>query len=340
MADWTAWDAHFGPLVSGEAFADLPRAGVPVPHLYLNFHENWPSPMEAYRWNNYPRPATTEEYRALITRHAFEAGPIEEGFPADYQARYMAVLSDFAEHFRGRGWLGTRYMVYFNNKHYYKDPAQGGRGVSWWLLDEPNYRDDFRALSFFGDLTRRALAGYPDVPIIFRTDISYSDFMRDLLTGQVDVNCTSKRLFTRNRLLTSNRTRYGREFWHYASPNHPRDSNVAMRAWCWRVWLAGGDGIVPWNTLATGNAWMRAEQLTVFYPGSKFGKLDPMASLRLKAFRRGQQDIEYLVLLAQAEGWDRDAVTRAALTLPHATDREMEQLRQRVTATLYSATNR
>ena len=59
------------------------------------------------------------------------------------------------------------------------------------------------------------------------------------------------------------------------------------------------------------SAWDRAEPLTVFYPGSKFGKMEPYASLRLKAYRRGQQDIEYLILLAAKHGWDRDAVTDA-----------------------------
>ena len=49
----------------------------------------------------------------------------------------------------------------------------------------------------------------------------------------------------------------------------------------------------------------------MFYPGTKFGKNEPFGSLRLKAYRRGQQDIEYLMLLAQQRGWDRDAVTVA-----------------------------
>jgi hypothetical protein len=84
-----------------------------------------------------------------------------------------------------------------------------------------------------------------------------------------------------------------------------------MRAWCWRVWLNGGDGLLPWNAVRGAQAWDRAEPLTVFYPGTKFGKNEPYGSLRLKAYRRGQQDIEYLVLLAQQRGWDRDAVTVA-----------------------------
>jgi hypothetical protein len=85
-----------------------------------------------------------------------------------------------------------------------------------------------------------------------------------------------------------------------------------MRAWCWRVWLNGGDGVLPWNAVSGAQAWERAEPLTVFYPGSKFGRNEPYASLRLKAYRRGQQDIEYLLLLARKRGWDREAAAHAA----------------------------
>ncbi len=338
VASWDDWDAHFGPLVDGSAFSDLPRAGVPVTNLYLNFFENWPSDLRAdYKWNDYPKPATTEEYRALIARHGLEAGLIEEGFSQTYQDRFSAVARQFAEHFRERGWTATSYQVYFNNKYFYKDPAQGARGVSWWLLDEPNHRDDIRALSFFGNLAKRWLSEYPDVPIVWRTDISYVDFQRDLLAGQIDLNCTSKRFFAKNRYLMDNRDRFGRAFWHYASTNHPRESNVAMRAWCWRVWVAGGEGLVPWNTIRGSESWERAEPLTVFYPGSKFGKLEPYASMRVKAFRRGQQDVEYLILLAAKEGWDREAVSHAVTEaggFEEAKDSELEALRARVARAL------
>jgi hypothetical protein len=334
VADWTDWDAHFGPLVSGQAFTDLPRAGVPVPNLYLNFFENWPGDLRtAYQWDNYPRPSTTQEYNQTIARHGLEAGPIEEGFSQAYQDRFSAVAADFAAHFRERGWTSTRYLVYFNNKYFYKDPAQGGRGISWWLFDEPNFRDDFRAISFLAWLAKRNLGDFPDVPILFRTDISYIDFGRDLLTGQVDIQCTSKRFFTRNRYLMDHRDRLGASYWNYASTNHPRDSNIAMRSWCWRVWAAGGDGVVPWNAVAGSQAWDRAEPLTVFYTGTKFGSNEPFGSLRLKAYRRGQQDVEYLVLLAQKPGWDREAVQKAIGEAGIA-EASLEELRRRVASTL------
>jgi hypothetical protein len=357
VANWTNWDAHFGPLVSGAAFADLPRAGTPVPTIYLALFENWPGDLrKTYRWNIAERPQTAAAYQELIARHALASGPIEEGFPRDYQDRFSAVAREFAQHLRERKWTQTQYQIFFNDKYYYKDPTRSStaNGVSWWLLDEPNHHDDYRALSFFGWLGKRWLKEYPDVPMVFRTDISYVEFIRDQIADLIDIDCTSQHFFTKNRYLMDNRNRFGRTYWNYASTNHPRETNVAMRAWCWRAWSAGADGIVPWNTVRGMEAWDRAEPLTVFYVGKKFGLNQPFGCLRLKAFRRGEQDVEYLTLLARKKGWDREAVARAvaaaldlsettlrrfeedagAVRFDHVADAQLDQLRLRVAQAL------
>jgi hypothetical protein len=356
VEDWSNWDALFGPLLSGGAFAGLPRAGVPVPFLYLPFCENWPGDLRKnYRWDVKERPRSTAEYRQMIARHALEAGPIEEGFTQSYQDRFSAVAREFAAHLRKKQWLRTKYEIFLNSKYYFKDPASGGAGISWWLLDEPNHRDDYRALGFFGWLAKRGLAQFPDVPVLFRTDISWVDYIRDQLSGVVDLDVVSDRFFTKNRFLNDNRARFGRTYWNYGSSNHPRESNVAMRAWCWRAWLDGADGIVPWNTVDGGmGAWDVADAQTLFYVGRKFGSPEPFASLRMKAYRRGQQDIEYLILLAARQGWDREAVSRAAagaldltqqtrresqddagtLSFEGVTDEQLDLLRLRVAAAL------
>lgn len=331
VVSWKDWDAHYGPLISGSAFADLPRASAPVTNIYLALFENWPGDLrKSYKFNIPERPKTVEEYRQLIARHALEAGPIEEGFPREYQERFSAVARQFAEHLRDRNWKKTKCAIFFNDKYYYKDPSRSraASGVSWWLLDEPNHHDDYRALSFFGYLGKRWLKDYPDVPIIFRTDISYLEFIRDQLADQMDLDCTSFHLFSKNRYAMDNRNRLGRSYWHYASTNHPKDTNVAMRAWAWRAWVAGADGIVPWNTVRGMEAWDRAEPLTVFYVGKKFGLDEPFGCLRLKAFRRGQQDVEYMTLLARKLGWGREAVARAiggALDLSEEVRRRFEE---------------
>jgi hypothetical protein len=49
----------------------------------------------------------------------------------------------------------------------------------------------------------------------------------------------------------------------------------------------------------------------------------------LKAFRRGEQDVEYASLLAGKAGWDRAAVSKAAGT---PDDAALDQLRQRIAA--------
>lgn len=357
IVSWKDWDAHFGPLVSGSAFADLPRASVPVPIIYLALFENWPGDLrKMYKYNIADRPRTKEEYQQLIARHALEAGPIDQGFPREYQDRLSAVARQFAEHIRENKWTRTKYQIFFNDKYYYKDPTRSpsARGVSWWLLDEPNHHDDYRALSFFGWLGKRWLKDYPDVPMIFRTDISYVEYMRDQLTGQIDLNCTSQHFFTKNRYLMGHRNRFGRSYWNYASTNHPRETNVTMRAWCWRAWVGGADGIVPWNSVQGMEAWDRAEPLTVFYVGKKFGLDKPFGCLRLKAFRRGEQDAEYLNLLARKNRWDREAVEHAvagaldlstnvrrqneedagALSFEHIDDADLDQLRLRIAAAL------
>jgi hypothetical protein len=328
VVSWSDWDAHFGPLVSGSAFADLPRASVPAPIVYLALFENWPGDLrKTYRWNIPEHPKTTAEYQQLITRHALADGPIEEGFPRDYQDRFSAVARQFAEHIREHGWTHTQYQIFFNDKYYYKDPARspGANGVSWWLLDEPNHHDDYRALSFFGRLGKRWLKDYPDVLMVFRTDISYVEFIRDQIADLIDIDCTSQHFFTKNRYLMDNRNRFGRTYWNYATTNHPRESNVAMRAWSWRAWVSGADGIVPWNTVRGPEAWDRAEPLTVFYVGKRFGLNAPFDCLRLKAFRRGEQDVEYMVLLARKKGWDREAVAHAVAATLHLSAETRQQ---------------
>jgi len=104
VASWKDWDAHFGPLLEGSAFADLPRARVPVTDMYLPFFENWPSDLRrSYKFEHPPVISTDQQYREIITRHALEAGPIEEMFSQEYQDRYSMVVRQFAEHLKSRG---------------------------------------------------------------------------------------------------------------------------------------------------------------------------------------------------------------------------------------------
>ncbi len=97
--------------------------------------------------------------------------------------------------------------------------------------------------------------------------------------------------------------------------------------WCIDAWSMGTDGIIPWQTVGNADSWNHADELALFYPhpanAPKTGPTRtkarlPIPSIRLKAYRRGQQDVEYLTLWSQLHSQPRWAVkdqVRAALNL-------------------------
>jgi hypothetical protein len=301
VKDWSNWDTRFGPYLDGSAFADLPRKGVPITHLYLPFHEDWPADIRIH----YRYKPTVSTYPALITEHAMTAPPIERALDPEFDAAFVAIARQFAEHFRARGWTRTQFQFYQNDKYFYKDPKMGGRGTSWWLLDEPNHRDDWLALAHFDRLFQKGIGPHPGVSLITREDISRPQWQRDTLDGLIDLMVVSGELFAKGPRLREMKERLGVRYWNYGTANAVRRSNTEAEAWGVSAWLAGADGIVPWQTIGEDENYMRAEETALLLPGKRFGITGPVASLRLKALRRAQQDVEYLNLLAGAKGWDR-----------------------------------
>ena len=110
-----------------------------------------------------------------------------------------------------------------------------------------------------------------------------------------------------------------------AATNPVEDSNLQPVGWCLDAWSLGTDGVLPWQTVGNGDSWRRADELSLFYPRPA---RDPAAegpgvipSVRLKAYRRGQQDVEYLTLWSLRTGEPRWAVgrqVREALSLAGA----------------------
>jgi len=304
VADWTAWDARYGPLLDGSAFADLPRSGVPVHSMYLPFCEGWPASISLYTAG-----VQTKEYPQLIVDHAMAAPPIEQAFPALYKGTFGAVLSDYRTHIEQRGWNQTWLQFYMNDKYYFKDPKQGGRGTSWWLLDEPMHRDDWLALRFYALMMRQATDASA-VRFVSRGDISRPQWQPSWMGGAFDLECVAGELFEHHGLcmdLQREARAVGRPltFWHYGTCNDVGRTDLECVAWALSAYLAGADGILPWNTIGSDSSFEQADATAILYPGRRFGIEGPVASLRLKAMRRGAQDCEYLNMLAAARGLDR-----------------------------------
>jgi hypothetical protein len=323
--DWSSWDRRFGPLLDGSAFADLPRKGVPVECFYLPLHENWPSPMEG----NY-----NGDYWA------------DHAFPAAYRKAFVAAARQVAAHLQVRHWTETLFQGFLNNKNDFKQNGWS-RGSSPWLLDEPASFQDYWALRYFAQAFHEGINQARDIGsgasaslrtrtdstsssalqprLVFRADISRPQWRRDSLDGLLDYNVVSSAMRIYPRLVFERKRMLGEIVLEYGSTNGVEGSNVQPVAWCLDTWSLGADGVIPWQTIGTDESWERADELSLFYPGrrvSKRAKADPASlpvpSVRLKAYRRGQQDVEYLELWSKLHDEPRRAVgeeVRAALKL-------------------------
>jgi hypothetical protein len=291
--DWREWDERFGPVLDGSAFADLPRGAVPVDAFYLPLNENWPMDHE---------------------RH-FKGGYwIESAYDDAYWREFRAAAGRFAEHFSRKKWTEPMFEFYLNNKVYFKQQ----RGNRWdgcsaaWVFDEPANTQDFWALRRFGAEFWRGVAGHPDIRFVYRADISRPEWQRDLLDGVVTSEVVSGALRTYRDRVMARAHRFGTLVSMYGSANALGTPHATSAAWCVESWALGADGVVPWQTIGKADAWEKPDDLAVFYPTPD----GPAPSLRLKAFRAGQQLVEYLTIYCAVSGESRDAVGAAVLAEP------------------------
>jgi hypothetical protein len=313
--DWSQWDRRFGPLLDGSAFADLPRKNVPVECFYLPLHESWPSPMEG----NY-----NGDYWA------------DRAFPESYRRAFVAASRQMTKHFQTKQWNQTLFHGFLNNKNNFKTRGWS-TASSPWLLDEPANFQDYWAIHYFArafhEGVNQAMSGSAPTSasqprMVFRADISRPQWQRDTLDGLLDYNVVASAVRAYPRLALDRKSTWGQIVVEYGSTNPVEGSNLQPVAWCLDAWSMGVDGILPWQTIGTTDSWTQADELSLFYPpnspqisskarGTRASDL-PIPSVRLKAFRRGQQDVEYLTLWTQLHNqprWATGQQVRSALNL-------------------------
>ncbi len=308
VSDWSRWDRRWGPYLDGSAFTGSDHP-VPVPVMYLPFHENWPGNLEKY-YRFTPRDTT---YVGMINEHALQAPPIEEAFAPAYEQAFVGVLKQFAQHFREKGWLDTEFQVYLNNKYYWKRATNGqkGDGTAWWLLDEPYQWDDFLAIAYYGKLFTRAVGEVDDVNFIYRMDISRPHLQFGLFDGLRSVTYVSSFFYPKNAYLAWRKETFGEEIRNYGSFNRLEESNLTAAAWPLKVWLNHGSGLLPWQTIGSDENFDSFASTAVLYPGKRFGITGPVASLRLKALRQGTENAVLLDMLSAGKGWNREQTALA-----------------------------
>jgi len=276
---WDDFATVFGPFLTGKQFTGSHRGALPLPGFYLTFHESWPLNLMPYS-NGDP-----DAYLA------FSEHP-------KYAETFVRVMRDFLLRAKREGWSKAGFQVYLNNKHQPNHPKE----TSPWTLDEPTAYHDYRALAFYADLTRRAKEGGPDTGMQFRIDISRPQFDRGELWGKADLWVVNSAAFREYpRLLADRREFSGEEMWIYGQSSGVEESNRKLMAWAIEAYRNGAKGLVPWQTInKSGSAMKTADPLGIFiFDRSAGGEPAIRPTLRLKAYRRAQQDIEYLELLRE-----------------------------------------
>lgn len=271
--EWSGWDKKVGPLLDGSAFKDLPRKSEPVDVFYLPFSENWPVNL-------------FDHYRPTYWA--------EEAFTPQYHDELRKAFAAFASHADGKKWHDTIFHFYLNNKVYNRKHFP--QNSAPWIFDEPVNTQDFWALRWYGVLWQSAIGpAAGKAQMWFRGDISYSQFGRNMLWNVTDIEYLGETSPQKVRMKRDEKILTGKGFFaEYGTANRIEDPNMQPVIWCISAWSKGGAGVLPWQTLGSQSSWKSAEQTALFYPNAD----GPRPSVRLKAFSRGQQDVEYLTLFA------------------------------------------
>lgn len=299
VASFANFDRHFGPLLSGKAFVNNPRAGVPVPAFYLPLYENWPCKLsDGFTFDQ-------------TAQHV----DIRKDFTQAYKDGFIAVCRGIAQHLDRKGYDRTSFQFFLNNKYQYAPQT------TFWLLDEPMFRDDYLVVQLFGELARQGFKDCGSVDLDYRIDCSRVQEARGMM------NTVDTMVFSQ-----SNVREYGavardfmrsyqpktpggmRKGWEYGGASSVEAQPIAARGWALDAWLGGRDGLLPWLAYGTDASWNSVEKAknAIFYPASERWNYDGCyGSLRMKAFRDGQQDVERMALLAAKRGATRRELAQA-----------------------------
>lgn len=309
--DWSAWDQRFGRFLDGAAFRDLPRAGVPLALFPLPLSESWPAPprlpfapADAPLASKYHfAPTTTERPQGGTPRNPprdkYLRWPIEAAVPADYLAQQTAAARELAAHVQSSGWTRTRFLVQPMSR------VLAAARSTWWQFNHPEVPDDFHALRLWLAAWRAGIGPQPG-PLALAVSTGTVQFERGILGALPDVAVVDRALFDEHDALVGG-GRFG-ELWTTLSDFEPELGWSSAVRWGWATRIAGGRGIVSVRSLGRAKAWSEADTGALVYPpaagdapagggvGPAVLATEPVASLRLKALRRVQQDMEWLEL--------------------------------------------
>ncbi|MHB8781579.1 MAG: DUF4091 domain-containing protein, partial [Candidatus Geothermincolia bacterium] len=256
--------------------------------------------------------------RYCLPMQYFEPDPDSYGGrgSAEYEATFITMLQQYKQHFVERGWFDRTFM---------------------WVLDEPNSAEAYDLQRYYGELIDRSGTGFP---LMATEGPTPQEPEWGSLVGYVDIWNVGGTAWPDDMHA---RQAAGEEAWTYNGGEPYCGSQIidtgglAMRTWPWVARRYGVQGWLYWdvcyfkdiyNGYEGNDVWTEPLTFdqrrsgsewpdygngdgTLFYPGAARGVAGPISSIRMKEWRRGAQDYEYLWLLdARGQGSDADAFTR------------------------------
>jgi hypothetical protein len=284
IVSWDKFDRLFGPLLNGSAFAGTRRGPSPIPFTYLAINPEWPA---NYLWWGEP----------------------------GYQAEFTNVVGEMERHFREKGWTHTEFEVFFNQKKRYK-------GFEW-DGDEERFPTDFAYLQTYHDLLVKSLPADTPVHFVLRADVSWA--MKEqmhILRGAVGMWCTSGGMITWYLDELPALKQRGDIVWMYGGTPSVQDVSTSVTFDPLRTWVLGGEGFERWLAVDPGphpfEALSDGGTETLVYPGERFGREEPIPSIRLKLQRNAMQDID--LLDSETTPGSRDSIMAQVVRMYNNTD--------------------
>ena len=330
-ATWTTFDRRYGPLFDGSAFSPTnptqpyygPGMNTPITHFYSTFFESWPihmlDPVYGFDATGMGGGGATWSdnfwYQLKLSNivEFFTTLPdIYDAYTEGYKQGLRNVMADWVQHAQAKGWTRTAFETYHNHKYSYSGCAV------FWVLEENDGADDFRAVGWYHKLWREgyAQANCPDVKWHFRIDISDRWGMNygecdnrinywDLGAGAANTHWPQIKY--RNYGLDPDK----QEEWivYSDSPSATGTGMNFARAFL-RRWSQGFVGMLPYWDCFNYMSWTSfRDPPSVIYSGQNvpgFGMYEgALLSIRVKMMRQVQQIIEMLNLWAGTDGMNR-----------------------------------
>ncbi len=260
--DWTRFDARFGALFDGSAFAD----GLPLDYWEIDLRHNLPP-------ERFGGPASEAWGRAAA-----------------------AYARSFAEHFRERGWARTRLVAFPVD-----EPSTEGAFAEAELVGRA-LRASAPGIAFRIDLykalSRPLIERFAPLVDIWAVQGSY---FRGLLPELLALRARGAQVWFYQGSAPAvgpeilDAEGVALRTWGWIGWRYGLDAADLWECCKWQltpdIWTDPRNN--PWPSNGAG---------VLYYPGARVGLDGPIPSLRLKVLRRGQQDYEYLALAERRAG--------------------------------------